>query len=122
MFPKKEDMKNDVKSITDAICSLDKQINEFMKKYDYAFYNFNTTLYSLYIHSVVDTFIKQSSFDKAQINLIFNFDYTNFMNNATNTCTKFIENTKKKVTIFSTETIVNELNSMNELCFNLMNK
>ena len=122
MFPKNENMKNDIKSISDALCFLDEQINEFMEKYDLAFYYFNTTLYALYIHSVEDKFIKQSSLDKSQINQVFNFNYTKFMNSMTKTCTKFIENIKKNVTIFSTETIVKELNSMNDLCFNLMNK
>ena len=122
LFPKNENMKNDIKSISDALCFLDEQINEFMEKYDLAFYYFNTTLYALYIHSVEDKFIKQSSLDKSQINQVFNFNYTKFMNSMTKTCTKFIENIKKNVTIFSTETIVKELNSMNDLCFNLMNK
>ena len=122
LFPKNEDMKKEVKAISDSISSIDQQINMFMENYDYAFYDFNISFYCLYIDSVLDKIKKPHLFDKTQKKQILDFDYTNFMSTMTNNCTKLIENIKKKATIFSQETIVREINSLNELCFNLMNK
>ena len=80
------------------------------------------SFYILYFKSVLDQIAKPYPFDTDRISEIRNFNYRDFISTTTKDFNNFKENTKKELNIFSLETIVQELNSTNELCLNLMNK
>ena len=122
ILQKNEDMKKDINSISTALKTIDNQINNFLKNYDNAFYRFNMSFYILYFKSVLDQIVKPYPFDTDRISEIRNFNFRDFISTTTKDFNNFKENTIKEVTIFSLETIVQELNSTNELCLNLMNK
>ena len=122
ILKKNEDMKKDINSIFTALKTIDNQINNFLKNYDNAFYRFNMSFYILYFKSVLDQIAKPYPFEADRIEEIRNFNYRDFISTTTKDFNNFKENTIKEVTIFSLETIVQELNSTNELCLNLMNK
>ena len=122
ILQKNEDMKKDINSIFTALKTIDNQINNFLKNYDNAFYRFNMSFYILYFKSVLDQIVKPYPFDTDRISEIRNFNFRDFISTTTKDFNNFKENTIKEVTIFSLETIVQELNSTNELCLNLMNK
>ena len=122
ILSKNEDMKNDIKFISKALNSIDEQITIFKEGYGKAFYHSNMSFYCSHFSPVLSTIVKPCSFDPDQIEQIRNFNFRYFMKDITSNCHQFIEETKKNITIFSPETIVQELNCTDELCFNLMNK
>ncbi len=119
MLPESE---NDKKTISETLIKIDKQIDYFKNKYDYAFYYFNMFFYCVYIKPLLDEITNPYSFKDEEKKEILNFDFAYFMSNVTNDCSRIIEKTQRNVVIYSPETIARELNSMNELCYNLMNK
>ena len=119
MLPESE---NDKKTISETLIKIDKQIDYFKNKYDYAFYYFNMFFYCVYIKPLLDEITNPYSFKDEEKKEILNFDFAYFMSNVTNDCSRIIEKTQRNVVIYSPETIARELNNMNELCYNLMNK
>ena len=80
------------------------------------------SFYILYFQSVLDQIAKPYPFNADRVTEIRNFKYRDFICTTIKYFNNFKENIEKEVNIFSQETIVQELNSTNELCLNLMNK
>lgn len=118
-LPQNDDIFKGMVVLLQSSEAIDKLIKEFKKEYDIAFYRINFLSHE---GDIKDFTSKAQKLDKKMIERIYDFDFNNFMRNSYNSCSvnkNFIEN---QIRLFSDETISKELNSLNDICFNVMNK
>ena len=117
-LPQNDDILKDMVILLQSSEAIDKLIKEFKKEYDIPFYRTNFLSYEGEIKNLTT----KTELDKKMIERIYDFDFNNFMRNSYNSCSvsqNYIEN---QIRLFSDETISKELNSLNDVCFNVMNK
>ena len=122
MLPKDENIELGKNDIRDSLENIDKSIALFEKEYDYGFYYKNMLFYGNWINSILEEIVIPFPFNKFQQSKIYSFDFSDFIKEALIIYSQIKKDVEKKTTIFSVQTILNEINSSNDICFSVMNK
>ena len=122
MFPKDESIELGKNDIRDSLENIDKSIALFEKEYDYGFYYKNMLFYGNWINSILEEIVIPFSFNKLQQSKIYSFDFSDFIKEALIIYSQIKKDVEKKTTIFSVQTILNEINSSNDICFSVSSK
>ena len=117
-----EEIEEGKKCILQIIKNINESIDFFKKKYDYAFYHYNMLFYCLWIRQILDQISIPIIFNQEEKEKICHFNFQHFMEYIFGGYYEITKMVEKKIRLFSEETILNELNCQNEICFNLMNK
>ena len=122
ILPENEDVLKYKDSIEKAIDRINIIINYFKNEYDYAFYNMNMLFYTVYIKNVMDKISIPFVFEEERKKKVIDFNKENFVNDVEINYLKMKNLNEKDIRLFSQDNISRELNSLNDLCFSVMNK
>ena len=122
ILPENEDVLKYKDSIEKAIDRINIIINYFKNEYDYAFYNMNMLFYTVYIKNVMDKISIPFVFEEERKKKVIDFNKENFVNDVEKNYLKMKNLNEKDIRLFSQDNISRELNSLNDLCFSVMNK
>ena len=122
ILPENEDVLKYKDSIEKAIDRINVIINYFKNEYDYAFYNMNMLFYTVYIKNVMDKISIPFVFEEERKKKVIDFNKENFVNDVEINYLKMKNLNEKDIRLFSQDNISRELNSLNDLCFSVMNK
>ena len=109
-------------SIEKAINNMNSLINYFKEEYNYAFYNMNMLYYTVYIPKVMDKISIPFAFEEERKIKVINFNKDSFVKDVEANYLKEKQNNEYEIRLFSQENISREINSLNDLCFSVMNK
>ena len=98
---------------------IDDLIKIFKKEYPVAFYQAN--IFS-YVGEIKDLTSQTNKLDEVMKRRIYNFSFENFMEEIYNNYLVNENNIENRLRLFSDETISKEINSLNDICFSIMNK
>ena len=118
-LPQNDDILRGMEILLQYSETIDKLIKNFKKEYDIAFYQANILSY---VGEIKDLTSKTDKFDKEMKKKIYLFDFDNFMHIICNNYSVNKNEIEKRLRLFSDETISKEINSLNDICFNIMNK
>ena len=122
MNPENKDFEDERKLILQTIELINEAIAFFQREYDYAFYHYNMLFYCLFIRNLLDNIINPVAFQEEEKKAICNFNFNNFKVSIFSNLSQIKRKIETKLRLFSGETILNELNCHNEICYSLMNK
>ena len=108
--------------IMKEIKEIDSLINAFKEEYNFAFYHKNMLSYTTCIRKVLDKILLPFPFSNEEKEKILKYDTDSLIENLISGYKKIRDNIERKVRLFSEETISKEINSLNDLCFSVMNK
>ena len=98
---------------------IDELIDSFKKYYDLAFYQAN--IFS-FIGAIKDFTIILNKLDYQNRKIVYDFSFENFMSITSNNYSINKSQIENRLRLFSDETISKEINSLNNICFSIMNK
>ena len=98
---------------------IDELIDSFKKYYDLAFYQAN--IFS-FIGEIKDFTIILNKLDYQKRKRVYDFSFENFMSTTSNNYSLNKSQIENRLRLFSDETISKEINSLNNICFSIMNK
>ena len=118
-LPQNDDILKGMEILMQYSETIDKLIKNFKKEYDIAFYQANILSY---VGEIKDLTSKTDKLDTEMKKKIYLFDFDNFMRTIYNNYSVNKNEIENRLRLFSDETISKEINSLNDICFNIMNK
>ena len=113
------DVTEDVEDLLQFSQVIDELIDSFKKYYDLAFYQAN--IFS-FIGEIKDFTIILNKLDYQKRKRVYDFSFENFMSTTSNNYSLNKSQIENRLRLFSDEIISKEINSLNNICFSIMNK
>ena len=122
LLPQNNDILLSKQKIENFLSIIDNIIEAFRSNYNCAFYSNNLFFYGNKFKNLLDKIKIPFTFDLNYKNKIKAFKNEKFLENIESDYSKNKEQIDRDIRLLSEETISRELNSLNEICFNVMNK